>query len=235
MWVTTIINQMNPEIKILVVDDEPDILELLKYNLEKEKYKVFTALNGKDALLKATQVNPDLFLLDVMMPEMDGIELCQKLRENKDFDSALIAFLTARTEDFTQIIALDSGGDDYITKPIKPSLLKSRVKALLRRSKRKNDIDSIIELGDLRIDFEQIIISKKGKEINLTKKEFDLISLLASKPGKVFRREEILSKVWGNDVIVGDRTIDVHIRKLREKIGNKYIKTLKGIGYKLDY
>jgi two-component system alkaline phosphatase synthesis response regulator PhoP len=223
------------KLKIMIVDDEPDILEMLKYNLEKEDYKVFTASNGQEAYDHANRVLPDLFILDVMMPKMDGIELCKKLRANPKFKSTLITFLTARTEDFTQILALDIGGDDYILKPIKPSLLKSRIKALFRRTMSNVEDKSKIKLGNLTIDFEQITVAKKGEHIELTKKEFELLALLASKPGKVFRRVEIMNKVWGNEVIVGDRTIDVHIRKLREKIGNKYIKTLKGIGYKLDY
>ena len=221
--------------KILIVDDETDILEFLSYNLKKEGFEVFTALNGKKALEVAAQVRPQLIILDIMMPEMDGIETCKKLRENRNYDDAIIAFLTARDEDLAQIKALDVGGDDYITKPIKPQVLISRVKALLRRNKTENaENQSFMTVGDLRIDRQKVHILRGDETIELPKKEFELLCLLASKPGKVFTREEIYHKVWGNDVIVGDRTIDVHIRKLREKLGEQYIKTLKGIGYKFD-
>ena len=221
--------------KILIVDDETDILDFLSYNLKKEGFEVFTALNGKKGLEVASQVRPQLIILDIMMPEMDGIETCKKLRENRDYDDAIIAFLTARDEDLAQIKALDVGGDDYITKPIKPQVLISRVKALLRRNKAENaENQSFITVGDLRIDRQKVHILRGDETIELPKKEFELLCLLASKPGKVFTREEIYHKIWGNDVIVGDRTIDVHIRKLREKLGDEYIKTLKGIGYKFD-
>ncbi len=219
--------------RILVVDDEPDILEFIQYNLEKEDFDVTLAENGLEALEKAEKEKPDLILLDIMMPEMDGIETCRQLRSKLGYSDTLIAFLTARNEDFTQIAAFDVGADDYITKPIKPRLLVSRVKALLRRhgdESRKN----ILEVGPLVIDRERFIVLFEGKEMVLPRKEFELLFLLAGKPGKVFKREEILNKIWGKDVIVGDRTIDVHIRKLREKFGNDIIKTAKGIGYKLD-
>ena len=225
----------NNQIKILVVDDEPDILQFIEYNLVKEGFQVFLAHNGKEAIEKTKSENPDLLILDIMMPEMDGVEVCRRLRSNRDYEHILITFLTARSEDYSQIAALDVGGDDYITKPIQPRLLVSRIKALLRRRNRGTDEASqTIELGALMIDKEKIIVKVEGKEIDLAKKEFELISLLASRPGKVFTREEIFRKIWGNDVIVGNRTIDVHIRKLREKIGDHYIKTSKGIGYKIE-
>jgi two-component system alkaline phosphatase synthesis response regulator PhoP len=225
--------------KILVVDDEPDILEILAYNLRKEGFQVTTASNGEEGLKKAEEVKPDLIILDIMMPQMDGVEVCRNIRSRKEFDSTLIAFLTAREEDYSQIAALDVGGDDYITKPIKPRVLMSRVKALLRRPSGKAEEgageDDIIEMGDLVIDREKVVVTRGGEEIELAKKEFELLNLLISKPGKVFTREEIFNKVWGTDVIVGNRTIDVHIRKLREKIGDDYIKTIKGIGYRFEF
>lgn len=223
--------------KILIVDDEPDILEFLTYNLEKEDFKVFTAGNGVEGLQVAKAEKPSLIILDIMMPEMDGVELCRQLRETEGFENTLIAFLTAREEDYSQIAALDVGGDDYITKPIRPRVFISRVKALLRRQVRKEDEDTgkRIEVADLIIDLEQFLVFKNEESIELAKKEFELLNLLISKPGKVFSREEIFNKVWGTDVIVGNRTIDVHIRKLREKIGDHYIKTIKGIGYKFEY
>lgn len=225
--------------KILVVDDEPDILEILAYNLRKEGFQVTTASNGEEGLKKAEEIKPDLIILDIMMPQMDGVEVCRNIRSRKEFDSTLIAFLTAREEDYSQIAALDVGGDDYITKPIKPRVLMSRVKALLRRPSGKTEDgageDDIIEMGDLVIDRERVVVTRGGEEIELAKKEFELLNLLISKPGKVFTREEIFNKVWGTDVIVGNRTIDVHIRKLREKIGDDYIKTIKGIGYRFEF
>lgn len=224
----------NASITLLIVDDEPDILEFLTYNLEKEGYHVVAAENGQAAIESAKAVNPDLILLDIMMPEMDGIETCRELRAMPEFKHTLIAFLTARSEDFTQIAGFDVGADDYITKPIKPRLLVSRVNALLRRHKSDN-ADTTIIAGNLEIDRERFLVRVGNDELFLPRKEFELLYLLASKPGKVFKREEILSKIWGKDVIVGDRTIDVHIRKLREKIGDDAIKTIKGIGYKLDY
>ncbi len=222
--------------KILVVDDEPDILEFLKYNLEKEGYQVVTADNGEDGLKVAKSERPDLIILDIMMPIMDGVEVCRVLRGNPDFDQTVIAFLTAREEDFSQIAALETGGDDYITKPIRPRVFVTRIKALLRRGHRSDDsTGDTLAIGDLLIDREKVIIQRGDETIELAKKEFELLNLLVSKPGKVFSREEIFNKVWGTDVIVGNRTIDVHIRKLREKIGDNYIKTIKGIGYKFEF
>jgi len=224
----------NSAFKILLVDDEPDILEFLSYNLEKEGFLVETAENGKQALEKAKKNQPDIVLLDVMMPEMDGIETCRTMREMPQFEHTIIAFLTARTEDYSQIAGFETGADDYISKPIKPRVLVSRLRALLRRYEAKESKSTFLEVGDIQIDRERYLIIFKGKEMAVPRKEFELMSLLVSKPGRVFKREEILSKVWGNDTIVGDRTIDVHIRKLREKIGDDYFKTIKGIGYKFD-
>jgi two-component system alkaline phosphatase synthesis response regulator PhoP len=223
--------------KILLVDDEEDILEFLKYNLEKDNYQIKVARSGEEAIRKIEKFNPHLVVLDIMMPEMDGIEVCKIIRENKDYKNILIAFLTARGESFTQIMALESGGDDFIIKPIKPSVFRSRVKALLRRhiNYLNYNNENILAFGDLKIDLEKFKVTQKGKKVKLAKKEFELLKLLTSKPGKVFKRAEILSHVWGSDVIVGDRTIDVHIRKLREKIGSKSIVTFKGIGYKFDF
>lgn len=224
-------------IKILIVDDETDILDFLSYNLKKERFEVITASNGKDGIEMARLSRPHLIILDIMMPGIDGIEVCRRLRSNPDHNSSIIAFLTARDEDLSQIKALDVGGDDYINKPIKPQVLISRVKALLRRNKVEDlDNSSIIKIADLEIDRQKVQVLKGGTDIiELPRKEFELLVLLVSKPGKVFTREEIYSKIWGSDVIVGDRTIDVHIRKLREKLGENYIKTLKGIGYKFDF
>ena len=217
--------------KILLVDDEPDIVELLDYHLTKEGYKTKTAHNGKEALEVAKDFLPDLILLDLMMPEMDGIETCIEIRETPQLKGTLVALLTARAEDYSQIAGFNSGADDYITKPIKPRVLVSRIKALLRR---KGDQKSQQTINtDLYIDTEKYVVFLKGNEIILPKKEFELLALLFSKPGNVFTREVILNKVWGDDIIVGDRTIDVHIRKLREKLGDSYIKTVKGVGYKL--
>lgn len=224
--------------KILVVDDEPDILEFLRYNLVKEGFVVFIASNGEDGLVLAEREKPDLVVLDIMMPKMDGVEVCRALRANKEFDQTVIAFLTAREEDYSQIAALDVGGDDYITKPIRPRVFISRIKALLRRPNRADSSGQqshLIRIADLLIDRDRVMVSKGEEEIELAKKEFELLNLLASKPGKVFTREEIFRKVWGADVIVGNRTIDVHIRKLREKIGENYIRTIKGIGYKFEF
>ena len=216
--------------KILIVDDEKDILELLDYHLIKEGYKTMKASNGKEALKVAKDFLPDLVLLDLMMPEMDGIETCIEFREDKILKDCLIAILTARAEDYSQIAGLNAGADDYIYKPIKPRVLISRIKALLRRTEAKANSVSNVEL---EIDVEKYVAILKGEEMLLPKKEFELLALLFTKPGKVFTREVILARVWGDDIIVGDRTIDVHIRKLREKIGNQYIKTVKGVGYKL--
>lgn len=221
------------DIKILLVDDEADILEIVGYNLSSEGYQVITATNGVEAIEKATKHKPHLIILDVMMPEMDGIEACEKLREIPNLSNTVITFLTARGEDYSQVAGFDAGADDYITKPIKPKVLVSKVKALLRRIKEEdNSSDTITKIGDLIINREEYKISYKGKDLILPRKEFELLSLLATKPGKVFKREEILDKVWGNEVVVGGRTIDVHIRKLREKIGDKSFKTVKGVGYK---
>jgi two-component system, OmpR family, alkaline phosphatase synthesis response regulator PhoP len=220
--------------KILVVDDEPDILEFLSYTLEKEGFLVETAENGKQALEKAKKNQPDIVLLDVMMPEMDGIETCRTMREMPQFEHTIIAFLTARTEDYSQIAGFETGADDYISKPIKPRVLVSRLRALLRRYEAKESKSTFLEVGDIQIDRERYLITFKGKEMAVPRKEFELIYLLASKPGKVFKRDEILNEIWGRDIIVGDRTIDVHIRKLREKLGEELIKTVKGIGYKFE-
>ena len=217
--------------KILIVDDEPDIVELLDYHLTKEGYKTKTSHNGKEALEVAKDFLPDLILLDLMMPEMDGIETCVEIREIPQLKGTLVALLTARAEDYSQIAGFDSGADDYITTPIKPRVLVSRIKALLRR-KGDQKLQQTIN-ADLYIDTEKYVVFLKGNEIILPKKEFELLALLFSKPGNVFTREVILNKVWGDDIIVGDRTIDVHIRKLREKLGDSYIKTVKGVGYKL--
>ncbi len=225
-----------PAKKILIVDDEPDILEFLRYNLRKEGYEVVTANDGKQAIAVAEQEKPHLIILDIMMPELDGVETCRILRSRKEFNDTPVAFLTARDEDFSQITALDVGGDDYITKPIKPRVLTSRINALLRRSDRQAaDDDTAIHVHDLMIDREKMLVFRGSRGIELPKKEFEILWLLASKPGRVFTREEIFDKIWGNDVIVGNRTIDVHIRKLRERLGEEYIKTMKGIGYKFDF
>jgi two-component system alkaline phosphatase synthesis response regulator PhoP len=219
---------------ILLVDDEPDILEFIGYNLRKEGFQVYTANNGKQAITMAEEIHPHLILLDVMMPEMDGIETCEELRKHNTLSNTLIAFLTARGEDYSQIAGFDAGGDDYITKPIKPKVLISRVKALLKRvdfgiSKDTEGAESPV---GIQIDRERFVVVNNGEEITLPKKEFELLALLYSRPQKVFTRDEIFSSVWGDNIIVGDRTIDVHIRKLREKIGENYIKTVKGVGYK---
>jgi two-component system, OmpR family, alkaline phosphatase synthesis response regulator PhoP len=219
---------------ILIVDDEPDILEFLSYNLKKEGYKVHTALNGRDAIKLAQSIIPHLIILDVMMPEIDGIETCRELKKLPSLEKTIIAFLTARSEDYSQLAGFDAGADDYITKPIKPSLLTSRVKALLRRYVVEDKPVGTTTVGSIIIDRERYVIVKDQKEIVLPKKEFELLTLLASKPNKVFSREEIFSNVWGNNVVVGDRTIDVHVRKLREKIGIENIKTVKGVGYKFE-
>jgi len=224
-------------VKILVVDDEPDILDFLRYNLVKEGYEVATASNGKDGIREAEKMRPQLIILDIMMPKMDGVEVCRQLRNKPGFERTIITFLTAREEDYSQIAALDVGGDDYITKPIRPRVFISRIKALLRRYERREDEqrEEPLTVGDLIIDRDRVSVTKGDEIIELAKKEFELLHLLVSKPGKVFSREEIFNKVWGTDVIVGNRTIDVHIRKLREKIGDHYIKTIKGIGYKFEF
>ena len=220
-------------IKILLVDDEPDVIEFMSYNLKKEGYMVYSASNGKLGIELAKKVNPDLIVLDVMMPEMDGMETCRTLRTMEQFKNTLIIFLTARDEEYSQISGFDSGADDYVTKPVKPRIFLSRLQALLRRSdSTKKQLN--IKVGNIEIDPEKYLVYKDGAEIELPKKEFLLLQLLISKPGRVFNREEIMSRVWGNESIVGDRTIDVHIRKLREKLGDETIKTMKGVGYKFD-
>ena len=226
---------MNNEIKILVVDDEEDILEFLGYNLRAEGYEVIVADNGLLAIELAKKHEPSLIILDVQMPNMDGITTCEKIREIPSLSQSVVTFLTARSEDYSQIAGFEAGADDYITKPIRPKVLISRVKALLKRRGITQDTTSIIELGDIVIDKEKHMTTYKGVEVVFAKKEFKLLKLLISKPGKVFTREEILEKVWGTDVVVGDRTIDVHIRKLREKLADHYIKTVKGVGYKFEY
>ena len=218
---------------VLVVDDEIDILEFVSYNLQKENYQVFTANNGIEAIEIAKEKTPDLIILDVMMPDMDGIITCQKLREIKSLDDTIITFLSARSEDYSQISGFESGADDYITKPIRPKVLLSRVKALLSRKSSSNS--RLLEYGELKINEQKHLVVYKEKELLLPKKEFKLLVLLCSKPGHVFTRQEILNNVWGADVFVGDRTIDVHIRKLREKINSDYFKTVKGVGYKFQY
>jgi two-component system alkaline phosphatase synthesis response regulator PhoP len=217
--------------KVLLVDDEQDILVLLKYNLEKENFLVQTASNGREGIEVAKDFMPDIIVLDGMMPEMDGIETCLELRKIPALKNVLITFLTARGEDYSQVAGFDSGADGYITKPIKPRVLVSRLKALLRR--KHGVIASNDDNGGLKIDRDRYIVIVEGEETNLPKKEFELLDLLMSKPGNIFTREVILDNVWGSDIVVGDRTIDVHIRKLREKIGDHYIKTVKGVGYKL--
>ena len=220
---------------ILVVDDELDILEFVGYNLRKEGYTVLTANNGLTAIEIAKEKTPDLVILDVMMPDMDGIETCERMRAIPKLTNTIITFLTARSEDYSQIAGLEAGADDYITKPIRPKVLLSRVKALLRRRVFSDDFSNILELGDIIIDKEKHTVLYKNLKVELAKKEFKLLELITSKPGKVFTRQEILENVWGLQVVVGDRTIDVHIRKLREKINDQYIKTVKGVGYKFEY
>jgi two-component system alkaline phosphatase synthesis response regulator PhoP len=223
------------DIRILLVDDEPDILEIVGYNLSQEGYQISTAANGKEAVAKAKKEHPHLIIMDVMMPEMDGMEATETIRKIPELSNVIITFLTARSEDYSQVAGFDAGADDYISKPIKPKLLVSKVKALLRRLKDDEGKHSAtLNVGDIEINREEYKIIKGDVEIVLPRKEFELFYLLASKPGKVFKREEILDKVWGNEVIVGGRTIDVHIRKLREKIGEELFKTIKGVGYKIE-
>jgi two-component system alkaline phosphatase synthesis response regulator PhoP len=222
----------NSDIKILLVDDEPDVLEIVGYNLKNEGYSVFTAKNGLEALKLAKKIVPQLIILDIMMPEMDGIEACEKIRNTKGLENVLISFFTARGEDYSQVAGFDVGADDYITKPIKPKVLVSKIKALLRRVKNEETPVEHVNVGDIIIDRDEYVIIKDGEKLSLPRKEFELFALLASKPGKVFTRDDILEKVWGNEVVVGGRTIDVHIRKLREKIGDENFKTVKGVGYK---
>ena len=224
------------DIKILLVDDEQDILEIVGYNLTQEGYQVITASNGKEAIFKAKKELPQLIIMDVMMPEMDGIEACETIRRMPELQDTIITFLTARSEDYSQVAGFDAGADDYIAKPIKPKVLVSKVKALLRRLKSDDAVSSsTLIVGNIEINREEYKIVNEGKEIVLPRKEFELFYLLATKPGKVFTREEILDKVWGNEVVVGGRTIDVHIRKLREKIGDNFFKTIKGVGYKIEF
>lgn len=221
--------------KILLVDDEQDILTFISYNLKKEGFEVLTALSGKEAIQIAQKEKPDLIVIDVMMPEMDGIETCQELRAIDELKDTLITFLSARSEDYSQVAGFDAGADDYISKPIKPRLLVSKIKAILRR--KNNTAEPVgeleIEVGNIKIDREKYLVYQDDNSFALPKKEFELLALLMSKPGKVFTREVILETIWGTDVVVGDRTIDVHIRKLREKLGDIYIETIKGVGYKL--
>lgn len=221
------------DIKILCVDDEPDILEILKYNLSTEGYDIYTASDGLSALKKANEILPNLIIMDVMMPKMDGIETCEKIRSQDEFNDTLIMFLTARGEDYSHLAAYEAGADDYVTKPVKPKILVSKVKGLLRRFKKKttDEISEII-IDNIKIDREKYRVYISNETLELPRKEFELLYLLASKPDKVFKREKIMELVWGTEVFVGDRTIDVHIRKLREKIGDKYFKTIKGVGYK---
>lgn len=219
--------------KILLVDDEQDILELLSYNLKKEGYQVFTAVNGNEGIAKAKEILPDLILLDIMMPEKDGIETCQEIRQIKALEKTLVVFLSARSEEFSQLAGFEAGANDYIVKIIKPKVLVSKINALLQLTNQVKEKTHTLQLGDLIIDKDNFRVIKNGETLLLPKKEFDLLYLLASNTEKVFKREEILEKVWGNDVVVGERTIDVHIRRLREKLGDHTIQTLKGIGYKL--
>lgn len=219
--------------KILIVDDEHDILEIISYNLKKEGYDVYTATNGNDGINKAKEILPDLILLDVMMPEKDGIETCQELRRIPELNNTLIIFLSARSEEFSQLAGYEAGANDYVVKVIKPKVLATKINALFNLTTQVNNQNKIIKVGDMEIDRDSFKVIKNGESFLLPKKEFDLLFLLASNTHKVFKREEILEKVWGSDVIVGERTIDVHIRRLREKIGSETIQTMKGVGYKL--
>ena len=220
--------------KILVVDDDPDIVEILRYNLSMAGYDVKSAINGKEGIKKAKIFIPQIILLDVMMPEMDGIQACSLIKEIPALVDTRIVFLSARSEDYTQISAFDAGADDYVTKPIKPKILLKKIASIFNRINSLSKNHQIIDLGEIKIDKNSYLVIKNDIKISLPRKEFELLYLLSSDPGKVFRRDEIMSKVWGSDVIVGDRTIDVHIRKLREKIGDLYFKTVKGVGYKFD-
>ncbi|OUV49918.1 MAG: DNA-binding response regulator [Flavobacteriaceae bacterium TMED116] len=224
---------MKNKIKILLVDDEPDVIEILTYNLSNQGYEIFSANDGIKAIKVANKILPNLIIMDVMMPNMDGIEACELLRKSSKFNNTIIMFLSARGEDFSYVAAFDAGADDYVTKPIKPKVLMSKVKSLLRRFKSFENFDDVIEVGDFIIDRERYSVIKNQKKFSLPRKEFELIFLLASNIDKVITREKIMNKVWGSEVVVGDRTIDVHIRKLREKFGNEYFKTIKGVGYKL--
>jgi two-component system, OmpR family, alkaline phosphatase synthesis response regulator PhoP len=235
-------SMVNSNFHILIVDDEADIREILSYNLKKEGFNVSTASDGRMAIKMAAEIKPHIIILDIMMPEMDGIETCEKIRDNPTLKNTLITFLTARAEDYSQIAGFGAGGDDYITKPIKPKVLVSRIKALLKRYysfdnafPRETDSKDVLTLGNIIIDKEKYHVTVDNEPIALPKKEFSLLMLLTSKPSKVFTRDEIFNHIWGTDVFVGDRTIDVYIRKLREKIGEKHIVTMKGIGYKFEY
>ena len=220
--------------KILIVDDDPDIIEILRYNLSLAGYEVKAASNGKEAIKKAKIFIPEIILLDVMMPEMDGIEACRLIREIPSLNNTRIIFLSARNEDYTQISAFDAGADDYISKPVKPKILLKKISSIFKRVHKKENKSQLIDLGEIKIDRAKYLVFINKNEIQLPKKEFELFFLLASKPGDVFSRDQIMNKVWGSDIIVGDRTIDVHIRKLREKIGDLYFKTVKGVGYKFN-
>lgn len=225
----------NSKQKILIVDDEPDILELIEYNLNKEGYHVFTASNGQEAVAEAKKVLPDLIILDVMMPKMDGIEACRIMRTMPEFKTTFMVFLTARSEEYSEIAGFNVGADDYIAKPIKPRALVSRINAILRRNQPSDDsAENKLEIGDLVIDREAFMVFQGGEKVVLAKKEFELLYLLASKPGKVYTREAILKNIWEDSVVVTNRTIDVHIRKLREKLGETYVSTVKGVGYKFE-
>lgn len=224
-----------PKTKVLIVDDEKDILDLLEYNLEREDYNVYRALDGEEAIEQVEKYAPDLILLDIMMPKMDGVETCRKIRETEAGKDCCVIFLTARAEEYSEIAGFEAGADDYIAKPIKPRVLMSRVKAVLRRTgnnAQRSEHENTTQISDLEILHDEFLVRKSGETITLPKKEFQLLELLASRPGKVFARDAILKRIWGTDVLVGDRTIDVHIRKLRKKIGKKYIETIKGVGYK---
>lgn len=221
--------------KILIVDDEPDILELVEYNLKKEGYQVFTATNGQEGIALAKKVHPDLIVLDIMMPKMDGIEACRLMRAIPEFKSTFMVFLTARSEEYSEIAGFNVGADDYIAKPIKPRALVSRINAILRRNASPEEVsENKIEIGDLVIDRESYLVYQAGEKVVLAKKEFELLYLLASKPGKVYTRESILKNIWEDSVVVTNRTIDVHIRKVREKLGENYVSTVKGVGYKFE-
>ncbi|MDA0985954.1 MAG: response regulator transcription factor [Bacteroidetes bacterium] len=218
-------------IKILLVDDEPDIVEIIRFNLERVGYQISTAYNGVEAIKVAEKEIPHLIILDIMMPGIDGIETCERLRQDPMFNDTVIMFLSARGEDYSHVAAFEAGADDYTTKPIKPKVLVSKVKGLLRRFKDVESTDTLLEFSNLRIDREKYKVTLHGEELSIPRKEFELFFLLASKPGKVFKREKIMDKIWGSDVVVGDRTIDVHIRKLREKLGDHWFRTIKGVGY----
>jgi len=225
---------MQENTKILIVDDDPDILEFLEYNLRKEGYTVYQAPNGKEAIKLADRFTPDLILLDVMMPEMDGITTCQEIRKNKKLEDSFVIFLTARIEEYSEIAGFSAGADDYISKPIKPGALLSRIKAVMKRKIKDDDQINILDFGDIKIDKASYEVTLKDEKIHFARKEFELLYLLASNAGKVFSREKLLEQIWGNEVYVGDRTVDVHVRKIREKLDPETIKTIKGIGYKFD-